>query len=563
MAWHLTLDDESYEQARQNFEWDIPDDYNIARDALRKHDDPAGSVALFQAYPDGRRETYTFRDLDRASNRMANALADAGVEFGDRVAVVIPQKPQNPITHLACWKLGAISVPLSVLFGEEGLGYRLRHSGAKAVVADASVRETLEEVRADCPDLETVVEVDGEGENRAGENGEGDRPADWGDAIAFSEFVAGCSAERELADTDADTPAIIIYTSGSTGPPKGALHTHKVWLGHCPAFYMYFERDVVDETVAWTPADWAWIGALGDLVFPAWHYGRPVVGYPMGKFDAEQAFEIMEEFGVTDAFLPPTAIRMMMDVADPTDRYDLAVDAICSGGEPLTPEILDWADEELSGVVVNEIYGQTESNLPVVNCQDWFEARPGSMGKPVPGHDVAIVDDETGEVLPRGEPGQIAIRADGNPAQFEGYWNEPDKTESVRVGDWHLTGDIAVQDEEGYVWFKSRDDDLIITSGYRVGPGEVEKAVLEHPSVEQVGVVGVPDETRGEIIKAFVQPISGVSGDDGLREEIRDLVRDRLAKYEYPREIEFVESLPQTTTGKIQRRELRAREKAE
>ena len=559
MSSYLTLDYETYEEARRGFEWDVPDDYNAARDLLQKHDDPKGQVALFQAYPDGRRETYTFRDLDRESSRMANALADAGVEFGDRVAVVVPQKPQNPITHLACWKLGAVSVPLSVLFGEEGLGYRLEHSGAKAVVADASVRETLESVREDCPDLETVVEVDGEAEGEA----KGNEPDDRGEVRSFEEFVAGRSAAFDIADTDPETPAIIIYTSGSTGPPKGALHTHKVWLGHCPAFYAYFERDVLDKTVAWTPADWAWIGALGDLVFPAWHYGRPVVGYPMGKFDPEAAFEIMDEFGVTDAFLPPTAVRMMMEVENPTERYDLDVDAICSGGEPLTPEILEWADDELSGVVVNEIYGQTESNLPVVTCQDWFEARPGSMGKPVPGHDVAIVDPETGEALPRGEPGQIAIRRDGNPAQFRGYWNEPEKTERTRVGDWHLTGDLAVQDEDGYVWFKSRDDDLILTAGYRVGPGEVESAILEHPEVEQVGVVGVPDETRGEIIKAFVKPVSNVEESEALRTEIRDLVRDQLAKYEYPREIEFVESLPQTTTGKIQRRELREREQAE
>jgi acetyl-CoA synthetase len=556
MTWYLTLDDDTYGEARQNFEWDVPDGYNIAHDLLRKHDDPKGQVALFQTYPDGQRETYTFRDLDRRSNRLANALADAGVGFGDRVAVVVPQKPANPITHLACWKLGAISVPLSVLFGDEGLGYRLRHSGAKAVVADGSVRETLEQVREDCPDLETVVEVDAESE--------AERADDWDDAEpfeSFESFVAGHSTAFEIADTDADTPAIIIYTSGSTGPPKGALHTHDVWLGHCPAFYMYSERDVLDETVAWTPADWAWIGALGDLVFSAWHYGRPVVGYPMGKFDPETAFELVAEFGVTDAFLPPTAIRMMMEVEHPTETYDLELDAISTGGEPLTPEILKWADDELSGVVVNEIYGQTESNLSVVNCRDWFEPQPGSMGKPVPGHDVEIVDPETGAVVPRGEPGQIAIRRDGNPAQFEGYWNDLEKTERVRVGDWHLTGDIAVQDEDDYVWFKSRDDDLIITAGYRVGPGEVEEAILEHPDVEQTGVVGVPDETRGEIIKAFLEPVSGVEGDDDLRSAVRDLVRDRLAKYEYPREIEFVDSLPQTTTGKIQRRELREREK--
>jgi len=558
MSWHLTLDEDSYEAARESFAWDVPEGYNAAADLLQKHDDPKGRVALFQAYPDGRRETYTFHDLDVRSNQVANALRDAGVERGDRVAVVVPQKPANPLTHLACWKLGAISVPLSVLFGPDGLGYRLQHSGARVVVADASVRDTVAEVRGDCPDLETVVEVDGEGDDASGSDGD----AATGDVVGFEAFADAGDRDFDVVDTDRDTPALIIYTSGSTGPPKGALHSHDVWLGHCPAFYMYFERDVLGKTVAWTPADWAWIGALGDLVFPAWHYGRPVVGYPMGKFDAEVAYDILEEFGVTDAFLPPTAIRMMMGVEDPTARYDLALDAVCSGGEPLTPEILTWADEELAGVKVNELYGQTEANLLVSNCRSWFEAKPGSMGKPVPGHDVSVVDDETGDVNPPGEVGQIAVRYDDDPVVFEEYWHDPEKTAAARLdpGDWHLTGDLAEQDEAGYVWFKSRDDDIILTAGYRVGPGEVESAILEHPDVAQVGVVGVPDETRGEIIKAFVQPVDGVEGDDALREAIRTLVRDQLAKHEYPREIEFVERLPQTTTGKIQRKELRERE---
>ncbi len=543
MPKYVTLDD-TYETTRENFSWDLPESFNIADDLLRKHDDPKGSVALFQAYPDGRRETYTFHDIDVLSNRVANALSNLGVGFGDRVAVAVPQKPANPITHLACWKLGAISIPLSVLFGSESLGYRLDDSGAMVAVVDASVRPTLADVRDDCPDLDHVVEVDGDAE---------------GDAIDFEDLLRDGARSFDIAETTPETPAIVMYTSGSTGPPKGALHGHHVWIGHCPTYSMVFERDVVGKTVAWTPADWAWIGALGDLLYPSWHYGRPVVGYPMGKFDAGEAFEIAEEFGVTDAFIPPTAIRMMMEVSDPTDAYDLDLDSISTGGEPLTPEILAWAEEELAGVTVNELYGQTEANLLVANCHDWFEAKPGSMGKPVPGHDIAIVDPETGTELPRGEVGQIAVRNPTEPAIFEEYWNEPERTESVRVGDWHLTGDLAVQDEDDYIWFKSRDDDLIITSGYRVGPGEIEKAILEHPSVEQVGVVGVPDGTRGEIIAAFVQPTSGVDGDESLREEIRTLVRDDLAKYEYPRRIEFVAELPQTTTGKIQRTDLRDR----
>ncbi len=337
MTWHITLEQETDGRAREEFDWDIPDDYNIARDCLRKHDD-TDRPALHQAYPDGRRETYTFDELDEQSSQVAHALEERGVERGDRVAVVVPQKPANPLTHLACWKLGAVSLPLSVLFGTDSLRYRLNDSGAGVVVADESMLDTVREVREDCPDLEHVVGVDADDSA--------------GDVEDFEEMREGQPTEHAIADTDAETPAIVMYTSGSTGPPKGVLHGHGVWLGHCPAFYMYFERDVFDSTF-WTPADWAWIGALGDLLFPAWHYGRPVVGYPMGKFDAETAFELAEEFGVTDTFLPPTAIRMLMNVDDPSEQYDLALEAICSGGEPLTPEILDWADEQLEGVAVS------------------------------------------------------------------------------------------------------------------------------------------------------------------------------------------------------------------
>ncbi|EMA53399.1 MULTISPECIES: acyl-CoA synthetase [Halococcus] len=546
MTWTLTLDDDSYETARERFAWGLPDDYNLAYDLVGKHD--PDRPALYQAYPDGRRETYTFGDLDALSDRLANGLAERGIERGDRVAVVLPQRPANVLTHLACWKLGAISLPLSVLFGTDALRYRLDDSGARVVVTDPDVTETALDVAPDCDALEHVVEATPGDVADAGTPTEG--------AIAFADFLA--DEGFETAETDADTPAVILYTSGSTGPPKGVLHGHGVWVGHCPAFAMYFEHDL--DGVYWTPADWAWIGALGDLVFPAWHYGQPVVGYPMEGFDAETAFSLLAEFDVTGAFVPPTAIRMLMGIDHPAERYDLSLEAICSGGEPLTPEILDWADETLAGVVVNELYGQTEANLLVTNSQEWFPAQPGSMGKPVPGHDVAIVDPETGQQHPRGETGEIAVRRGDDPVIFQEYWNEPEKTAAAAVENWHLTGDLGTRDEDGYLWFKSRDDDLIITSGYRVGPGEVEAAILDHASVEQVGVIGVPDETRGEIIKAFVQPVAGVSGSDGLREEIQQHVRDRLAKYEYPRAIAFVEDLPQTTTGKIQRRKLREQE---
>jgi len=543
MSWQIMPTYDSLDEAHEEFEWELPDDYNPARDCLRKHD--PDRTALRYERVDGSVSTHTYGDLNDKSDRLAAALGELGIEPGDRVAVVVPQKPANPVTHFANWKLGAVSVPLTVLFGPESLEYRLEDSGASVVVVDPTVRETIDEIRDDCPDLDHVIEL-------------GEDVAD--DAHAFEDLVSAHESGFESYESTPETSTAIMYTSGSTGPPKGVLHSHALWLGRAAAAYNYFDQGL-DGATLWTPADWAWGAALGGTLLAGLHHGATVVAWPREGFDPEAVFDFLDRHDVSHSFMPPTALRMLMSVDDPADRYDLSLEALAAAGEPLTPEILEWAAESFNDVPVNEFYGQTELNLVVGNSSTWFPAQPESMGQPFPGYEVRVVDpadpDPT-EPLPRGEAGELAIRADDRRVFFDEYWKLPAKTAAKQTGDgWFLTGDIVRRDDDGYLWFVSRADDVILTSGYRVGPMEVEGVLLGHSAVEQAGVVGIPDETRGEAIKAFVQPATAGGGSSDLRAELKALVCDQLAAYEYPREIEFVDSLPTTTTGKIQRRELR------
>ena len=503
----------AWQELRAGFRWELPAQFNIGVDVTDAQ--PPGAAALLVT--DGRQvtRTVTFGELTELSNRLANALTALGVGRGDRVGIVLPQRFETAFVHAGIYKLGAVAVPLSTLFGPEALESRLGDCDARAVIGEA---EPLERV-AGTGILRIDVDRD------------------------LPHLLQDASPRFTAAATTPDDPATIIYTSGPTGPPKGALHGHRVLLGHLPGFELPQEHFPQAGDVIWTPADWAWIGGLFDVLLPALHHGRPVVAFRAPKFDPEQAFDLVERLGVRNLFVPPTALRMMRQV----ERPPVAVRSVASGGESLGAAVLEWGVEQF-GVTINELYGQTEANLLVGGCSSTWPTRPGSMGLPFPGHDVQLID------------GEICVCVAGDPVIMLGYWNRPEATaEKIRDG-WLRTGDIGEQDEDGYLRFVGRADDVIMSGGYRIGPSEIEACLERHPAVALAAAIGVPDALRGEIVKAFVVPAAGTKPSAGLATELQALVRRRLAAYEYPREIEFVDSLPLTTTGKIRRGELRSAE---
>eukprot|EP00752_Nemacystus_decipiens_P000448 g448.t1 len=526
-----------YRSLYDGFRWPIPHRYNIGVDCSDKH--PPDRPALIYRAADGSVTRFTFGDLSRQSNRLANLLTASGLARGDRVGVLLPQAPETAFAHLAAFKAGMVSVPLFTLFGEEALEYRLKACGAKALVTDAASLPKIAAIRDRLPDLTLVLCIDGPAEGAEDLHALLDRASD-----AFA-----------AVDTGPDDPALIIFTSGTTGPPKGALHGHRVLLGHLPGVELPQAFFPQTGDLFWTPADWAWIGGLIDVLLPSLHHGVPVLAYRMGKFDPEDAFRILADFEVRNAFMPPTALKLMRQVERPS-RYGFRMRSIGSGGETLGEELLAWGRETF-GLTLNEFYGQTECNLVLSNCADLFEVRPGSMGRAVPGHRVGIVD-AAGRELPDGEVGAIAVKRP-DPVMFLGYWGNEAATREKFAGDWLLTGDTGRRDEDGYFWYVGRDDDVITTAGYRVGPGEIEDCLTGHPAVRLAAVVGVPDPLRTQTIKAFIVPAAGQTPNDALAEEIKTHVKTRLAAHEYPRIVEFVDSLPMTATGKIMRKALRER----
>lgn len=528
----------SYEEAMRQFRWPKPERFNIGRAVCERH--PTHALALIVENADGSVRHWTFGQLLAASSRLANALAAQGVKKGDRVGVFLSQGAELTLCHLAGYRMGAVVLPLFTLFGEEALEYRMSNAEASALITDMSQLPKVLAVRNRLPHLKTVIVI--------GAGAHGSFFLDW------DRLLAASSDSFATVDTAAEDPALLIYTSGTTGQPKGALHAHRVMLGSVPPVEQWLSHWPRGNEVMWTPAEWAWIAGLFDALFPAWFYGTPVVAHRFAKFDPERAFALLEKHKVGVGFIPPTALKMMRQVAKPRERWRYDLRAICTGGEAMGEELLDWGRDTF-GTTISEGYGQTEMNLMLLNSPEWFEVRPGSCGRPCPGRKVAIVDSE-GNVLPSGEEGQIAgWRHD--PIVMLEYWRNPEATARKYAGDWLLTGDLGRMDEDGYVFFKSRDDDVITSGGYRIGPGEIEECLMKHPAVAMVGVVGVPDRVRTEIVKAFVQLRPEIAATEALKADLASFVKVRLAAHEYPREVEFVAELPLTTTGKIMRRELR------
>ncbi|MGU7779689.1 acyl-CoA synthetase [Burkholderia sp. PU8-34] len=534
-------DAERYDELLSRFRWAVPARYNIAVDTCDKWADGSGRLSLIHETAQGDVTRVTFDDLKNASNQLANSFTRAGLRRGDRIGIFLAQGPETAVAHLAAYKLGAIAVPLFTLFGADALEYRLANSEAAALVTDAAGYAKIASLRGQLPALKTVYCI-------------GDDAPDAPGVLRYDAALAAESADFAPADTAADDPALIIYTSGTTGKPKGALHAHRVLPGHLPGVEMSQQCFPRDARLFWTPADWAWIGGLLDVLLPSWHHGVPVLARRFEKFDGEAAFDLMARHGVTHTFLPPTALKLMRTVPRPRERFPLALKSVASGGESLGSELTSWGRDAL-GVTINEFYGQTECNMVLSSCAALFAPQPGAIGKAVPGHDVAIVDAQ-GTPLPPGVEGHIAVRRP-DPVMFIEYWRNPEATRDKFAGDYLLTGDTGVLDADGFVRFVGRDDDVITSAGYRIGPGPIEDCLLTHPAVRMAAVVGVPDATRTEIVKAFVVLNPGYAGDGALVRALQDHVKTRLAAHEYPRAIAFVDSLPMTATGKIVRRALR------
>jgi acetyl-CoA synthetase len=566
-----------YAAMQQGFAWQVPEYFNMAEVCSRRwaaQPDAAQRVALCEhqaadalGQPQPPR-CYTYAQLQQSADALSHVLTGLGVQRGDRVAIVLPQRFETAVAYMAVLQMGAVAMPLSQLFGPEALAYRLHDSEAVVALVDASSVSAVLAVRTQCPALREVMHVDlDDASTRAAQQ---------------SSFTA--------VQTKADEGAVLIYTSGTTGPPKGALIPHRALIGNLTGFvcsqnWFGFPTSPTSPTsltpllptqsaaVFWSPADWAWTGGLMDALLPTLYFGRPIVAWH-GRFSPELAFALMQQHGVTHTFLFPTALKAMMKAyPQPRRHYTLKLQALMSAGEAVGDAVFDYCQAQL-GVTVNEMFGQTEINYIVGNCAMNGDARdgigwpakPGSMGKGYPGHRVAVID-EDGHECPAGVPGDVALNrfnAHGQPDPifFLGYWKNSTSTQAKFTGNWCRTGDLAVRDDDGYLWYQGRADDVFKAAGYRIGPSEIENCLVKHPAVANAAVVPKPDVERGALVKAYVVLAAGYQASEALVAELQAHVRGKLAPYEYPKDIEFTPALPMTTTGKVQRRVLRLQEEA-
>lgn len=537
----------------RNWHWKVPAEFNIASACAHRwaaDADRINSLAIRWEDESGATAEISYGELARLVNRMASGLTNLGLKSGDRIAICLPQRIETAVALLAILQIGAVAVPLTVLFGPDALAYRLKNAECKLAICDTASLANVLAIRHEVPALTQVIACAGASDDSA---------LDW------DQVIAGGTDQFPVTVTRADDAALIIYTSGTTGPPKGALIPHRAMFGNISGFVYSHNQFPRTGDVFWSPADWAWTGGIWDALLPTLCFGHTLIGY-RGRFDPERAFSLMERYRVTCTFLFPTALKLMMKaIPYPRDRYQLRLRSIMSAGESVGEAVFQWTERAL-GVTLNEMFGQTELNYVVGNCASLWPARPGSMGRAYPGHQVAVIDG-LGRVVPVGEPGDVAVNrrdvhGDLDPVFFLGYLGNDAGTRAKYSGDWCRTGDMARMDADGYLWYEGRSDDVIKSAGYRIGPAEVESCLIQHPAVAMAAVIGKPDAERGAIVKAFIVLAQGHEANAELEASLARHVRGRLAPYEYPKEFEFVDELPMTTTGKIQRKVLRDREMA-